>query len=80
MTKQEKLIVLAIGEASMCWQYPAAAGKYDGMSAIKICDKLNKDIEANLKEFFVNILGEEIQGKGSKPMLVSEEWRKFNNK
>jgi len=40
-----KLIYLALGEASMCWDSPESAGEFQSQEAIKIGAKLKENIK-----------------------------------
>ena len=50
MTDNLKSIVMqAIGQASMCWEFPERAGVFQSEQAIKVANKLTDEINSVLK-------------------------------
>lgn len=50
MTDNLRSVVMqAIGQASMCWEFPERAGVFQSDAAIKVAEKLIEDINSVLK-------------------------------
>ena len=55
MTDNLKSIVMqAIGQASMCWEFPERAGVFQSGKAIKVAEKLIEEINSALKPMKVD--------------------------
>lgn len=50
MNKQKELIAIAIGQASMCWEFPERAGKFQDREAINILETLIKKLDNRLDD------------------------------